>query len=131
MLENWLSYVERIIFRGGCFFAAAAAEFDSRPGAVRDAIAALSKSWLTALGDEIAFAQQEEELIAALDPTQLAFELHAYVQEANWSSKLFNDKTSFLRARKAIANRIASVTQKGPNHMTPPKIQDERSKKHE
>src|SRR5215469_12345345 len=25
-LSNWLSYVERIVFRGGCFFAAASAE---------------------------------------------------------------------------------------------------------
>src|SRR5215469_3534185 len=40
MLERWLGYVERIVFRGGCFFAAASAEFDSRPGAVRDQIAA-------------------------------------------------------------------------------------------
>src|ERR1700740_2756047 len=28
MLENWIGYVERIVFRGGCFFAAASAEFD-------------------------------------------------------------------------------------------------------
>src|SRR5215471_353123 len=43
MLENWIGYVERIVFRGGCFFAAASAEFDSRPGAVRDVIANLTK----------------------------------------------------------------------------------------
>src|SRR5207249_12297374 len=46
MLENWLGYVERIVFRGGCFFAAASAEFDSRPGAVRDQIAELTKAWM-------------------------------------------------------------------------------------
>src|SRR5215470_11915451 len=46
MLENWLGYVERIVFRGGCFFAAASAEFDSRPGLVRDQIAELTRSWL-------------------------------------------------------------------------------------
>ena len=34
ILEHWLEYVERVVFRGGCFFAAASAEFDSRPGAV-------------------------------------------------------------------------------------------------
>ena len=28
MLDNWLGYVERIVFRGGCFFAAVSAEFD-------------------------------------------------------------------------------------------------------
>src|SRR6201987_3311176 len=49
MLESWLGYVERIVFRGGCFFAAASAEFDSRPGKVRDEIASLTKAWLMAL----------------------------------------------------------------------------------
>ena len=46
LLENWLGYVETIVFRGGCFFAAASAEFDSRPGAVRDQIATLTKAWM-------------------------------------------------------------------------------------
>src|SRR6266851_1699626 len=115
MLENWLGYVEKIVFRGGCFFAAAAAEFDSRPGAVRDEVAALSKAWLTALRDEIAFALREKHLGAGVDPTQLAFELHAFVQEANWAFKLFNEKSSFLRARRAIAHRLASASRKsGP-----------------
>jgi AcrR family transcriptional regulator len=115
MLENWLSYVERIVFRGGCFFAAAAAEFDSRPGVIRNEVAALSKAWLTALRDEIAVAQREKELSAFLDPAQLAFALHACVQEANWAFKLFNEKSSFLRARRAIADHLASASHKaGP-----------------
>ncbi len=112
LLENWLSYVEKIVFRGGCFFAAAAAEFDSRPGAVRDEVAALSRAWLTALRNEIAFAQREKHLSRTLDAAQLAFELHAYVQEANWSFKLFNEKSSFLRARRAIADHLASASRK-------------------
>src|SRR5258707_5293267 len=84
-LDGWLSYVERIVFRGGCFFAAASAEFDSRPGVVRDKIATLTKSWLVALQDEIAFAQSRNEIQASVVAQQLAFELHAYVQEANWA----------------------------------------------
>src|SRR5687767_8985814 len=34
--DSWLSYIKRGVFPGGCFFAAASFEFDSRPGAVRD-----------------------------------------------------------------------------------------------
>ena len=110
MLESWLGYVERIVFRGGCFFAAASAEFDSRPGAVRDRIALLTKVWMVALQEEIAFAQSRKEVRPSADPAQLAFELHAYVQEANWAFKLFNDKSAFPRARRAIADRIAVVS---------------------
>jgi len=110
MLENWIGYVERIVFRGGCFFAAASAEYDSRSGPVRDEIASLTKAWLVALEREVGFARSRKEIRASVDPAQLAFELHAYVQEANWAFKLFNDKTAFSRARQAIAGRIAAAT---------------------
>lgn len=110
MLEHWLSYVEGIVFRGGCFFAAASAEFDSRPGAVRDQIAELTKAWIVALQEEITFAQSRKEIQATIRPAQLAFELHAYVQEANWAFKLFDDKSAFPLARRAIADRIASAS---------------------
>jgi AcrR family transcriptional regulator len=110
MLESWIGYVESVVFRGGCFFAAASAEFDSRLGPVRDVIAALTKSWLVALQDEIGFAQSAKQIRASVDPVQLGFELHAYVQEANWAFKLFNDKSAFLLARRAIADRIAAAS---------------------
>jgi AcrR family transcriptional regulator len=112
MLENWIGYVERIVFRGGCFFAAASAEFDSRPGPVRDEIASLTKTWLIALQDEIAFARSAKQVKADVDPVQVAFELHAYVQEANWAFKLFNDKSASSHARQAIASCIDSSSRK-------------------
>ena len=113
MLEHWLGYVERIVFRGGCFFAAASAEFDSRPGRVRNRIAELTKAWMLALQEEIRFAQRQKEISDSVNPAQLAFELHAYVQKANWAFKLFNDKSAFLLARRAIAQRIAMASGKG------------------
>src|ERR1700693_1120191 len=109
MLESWLAYVEQVVFRGGCFFAAASAEFDSRPGPVRDQIARLTKSWLVGLQDEAAVAVSNREFRASIDPAQFAFELHAFVQEANWAFKLFNDKFAFTRAGRAIRNQIASA----------------------
>jgi AcrR family transcriptional regulator len=110
MMNSWLGYVERIVFRGGCFFAAASAEFDSRPGHVHDQIAALTKSWLRAIEEEIIFAQSAGEILAPVDAIQLAFELHAYVQEANWAFKLFSDTSVFMRARHAIASRLSSAS---------------------
>src|ERR1700751_444049 len=114
MLENWLGYVERIVFRGGCFFAAASAEFDSRPGVVRDQIAELTRSWLAALQEEIAVSRLNKELTRSIEPAHLSFELHAYVQEANWAFKLFNDESAFARARRAIHSRLASAGLKRP-----------------
>jgi AcrR family transcriptional regulator len=115
MLEGWLGYVERIVFRGGCFFAAVSAEFDSRPGRVRDEIASLTKAWLMALEAEGAFARKEKQIKASVVPAQLAFELHAYVQEANWAFKLFDDKAAFPRARRAISDRLAEASRGSSN----------------
>jgi AcrR family transcriptional regulator len=106
MLASWLNYVERSIFRGGCFFAAASLEFDSRPGRVRDAVADLTRAWMDALRNEIASAKAQKEIGRATVPAQLAFELHAFVQEANWAYKLFGDRTAFSRARRSIDDRI-------------------------
>jgi len=79
---------------------------------VRDQIAELTKAWQAGLQEEIAFAQSQKEIQASVHPPQLAFELHAYVQEANWAYKLFNDKAAFLLARQAIADRMATVSGK-------------------
>jgi AcrR family transcriptional regulator len=111
MLHHWLDYVEKIVFRGGCFFAAASAEFDSRPGAVRNQIAIHTKAWLVGLEDEIRFAATSGQFRSSVDAAQLAFELHSYVQEANWAFKLFHDKSAFERARRAIAQRIAEASE--------------------
>ena len=109
-LDGWLSYVERIVFRGGCFFAAASAEFDSRPGVVRDKIVELTRAWVTALEEEVRRAQKLKQLSRGASPRQLVFELHAFVQEANWAFKLFDEKDAFARAKAAITDRIARET---------------------
>ncbi len=57
-MENWISYVERGVFPGGCFFAAASLEFDGRPGSVRERIAAATEWWFNAIQEEIDAARR-------------------------------------------------------------------------
>jgi len=106
MLDCWLDYVGRNVFRGGCFFMASAIEFDSRPGQVRDLIAALSRSWLDALENEARHAQTLGQLDKRVDTAQLAFELHALGHEANWYYNIFQDKRAFDQARTGILDRL-------------------------
>ncbi|MCW8220564.1 TetR/AcrR family transcriptional regulator, partial [Streptomyces griseolus] len=47
MCESWLTYSRTRVFRGGCFFYATIAEFDSRKGKVHDALAATQTGWVT------------------------------------------------------------------------------------
>ena len=118
LCEVWLEYVRREVFRGGCFFAAAAAEFDGRPGAVRDRVAAIMKEWLAVLGRSVAEAQAEGQLDPSADPAQLAFELNALEMGANWAYQLHGDRQAFARARSAMVERLRRLaTAKGLPHL--------------
>jgi AcrR family transcriptional regulator len=114
LCDTWLGYVESGVFRGGCFFAAVAAEFDSRPGLVRDRIAEIMKEWLATLRRAVMEAQSAGELAKEVDPTQLAFEFNALELGANWAFQLYGDKQAFARAREAILERLyRQATTKG------------------
>ena len=104
--EAFLSHVERGVFPGGCFFAAAAAEFGTQPGPVRDAVAAQQREWLALLERLAREAQELGELEPGVDPTQLAFELNAVLVAANTSFILQGDAGVFMRARLAIRERL-------------------------
>ena len=82
-------------YTGGCFWAATSAEYDDRPGPVRDAIAASLDTWLAALEREARKAGVEH-------PKRLAFEMYSLVMGANSRYRLTGDKRVFGYAREAI-----------------------------
>jgi AcrR family transcriptional regulator len=77
LVGAWVRYVEQSEYRGGCFFAAASSEFTGRAGPVRELLAELTGGWVAALEREARTAQRLRELPADLDPSALAFRLHA------------------------------------------------------
>jgi AcrR family transcriptional regulator len=93
--DLYLGYMEREVFPGGCFWATVCAEFDNRPGPVRDAVGGGLASWIELLRSEASAAGYE-------DPAQVAFELHSVAQGANAAFQLFDDWGAFERARTAI-----------------------------
>src|SRR5215212_12235685 len=130
LCDVWLEYVRREVFRGGCFFAAAAAEFDGRPGAVRDRVAAIMKEWLAVLGRSVSEAQAEGQLDPATDPAQLSFELNALEMGANWAFQLHGDRQAFARAREAMLERLRRLaTPDGLPLLPPPKRPSGRRKR--
>src|SRR6478609_10711132 len=86
LLEGWLAYSSDRRFPGGCFFARATHEYAARPGAVRDALAQVDEEWVGLIAETIAGAQEAGEIVADVEPTQLAYELDAYLDSANLRS---------------------------------------------
>jgi AcrR family transcriptional regulator len=109
LCESFLSYIERRVFPGGCFFAAAMAEFDGKaPGPVRDRIAECQQQWMDTLEQAARDAQAGRQLPAGSDPAQLAFELEGALLTANWYFHLYADPGFLDRARRAVQGRLAS-----------------------
>ena len=114
MMEAWIAYIDEIEYRGGCFFAAAANEFGSQPGPVRDRVATYTKRWMDLLEAEARTAVRQREILPDTDPRQLAFALHAFVQEANLCRRLLGDERAFERARGCVADTLARVRLDSP-----------------
>ncbi|HEY7629496.1 MAG TPA: TetR/AcrR family transcriptional regulator [Thermoleophilaceae bacterium] len=106
LCEGFLSHVERGVFPGGCFFSSVAAELDTRPGPVRDRIAAFQGAWIKRMVSALTAAQRRGEIDSAADPEQLTFELNALLAQANAMFVLYGDRKVFGFARKAIRARL-------------------------
>ena len=46
LCDRFLAYSQRGVFPWGCFFFSVAAEYDAKPGRLRDEIAAARRGWL-------------------------------------------------------------------------------------
>jgi AcrR family transcriptional regulator len=102
LVDAWIDYSEGRVFSGGCFFAAAAAEYRARPGVVRDAIAAQMLRWHEFIAGAVTRAMATGELPADTEPPQLAFEISALLDAANDASLLHDTAAPYVRARTAI-----------------------------
>ena len=85
----------------------AAAEFDNRPGPVRDLIAETMGMWMGLLVEQAERALERGELAPGTDPAQLAWELHAFGLALNWDRQLNGAarRAQRRRGRRARAAR--------------------------
>lgn len=90
LIERWIDYAETPLFAGGCFQGANLNEFDSRPGPVRDSLAANQREWVDVLARELRYAIDAGE-IADLDADLVAFQIDAVLRSANTAMRLGDD----------------------------------------
>src|SRR5262249_27898510 len=84
LANSFLSYLERRVFPGGCFFAAVVAELDTRPGPARDRVVEVLNSWLSLLRQCILDTQTLGELDPQAQVDQVVFEIQAMLLAANF-----------------------------------------------
>jgi AcrR family transcriptional regulator len=108
--EMFLSYLERQVFPGGCFFAAAQAEFDTHSGPVREKLAEVHRSWLGYLERQVRAGQENGEINSDEDPAQLVFELKAMLSMANSVFVLQREQEALDRAWRGYRARLAAAS---------------------
>lgn len=108
LMRNGLIYSRDRVFSGGCFFAATAADVDSKPGPVSDAVRAGLSDWYDYVGMQIRYAVEAGELEVD-DIEVLAFELIALDDQANSRSLLMRDERPYELAAAAMRGRLRAA----------------------
>jgi AcrR family transcriptional regulator len=100
MAESYLDQLQD--YSGGCFWASTSAEYDDRPGPVRDAIAASLDAWIAEL-------ERQARAAGVENPARFAFELYSLVMGANSRYRLSGREAVFDYAREAIDRLLAEL----------------------
>jgi AcrR family transcriptional regulator len=111
--EAFFDHLQRRTFPGGCFFVGAALEMGTRPGPVKEAVAAFQAGFVDLIRGFAATAVEQNELPAGEDPGQLAFELNGIILAADANFVLHDDPAVLDLARQVVHRRL------GPAGATP------------
>jgi AcrR family transcriptional regulator len=104
--EAFFEYLRSRTFPGGCFFASAALEMGTRPGPVKERVAAVQAEFDGLVRGFAATAVEQRELPAGEDPTRLAFELHGIMLAADSDFVLRDDATVLDMAGQIVRRRL-------------------------
>ena len=102
--EAFFEHLERHTFP--CFLASAALEVGSRPGPVRDLIAAFQSRFGALIRGFAAAAVARKELPVGEDPDRLAFELNGIMLAAHTNFVLHDDPAVLTLARQIVHQRL-------------------------
>jgi AcrR family transcriptional regulator len=103
LFGNWTKRTSAEI-DSGCLYISGAAEFDDRPGPVRDALASMVKTWLMAVHRTVVQARDEGHLASDMDAEQMVFELHGLILALQYEARFLRSSKSLARTHKGFEN---------------------------
>ena len=103
LFANWTKRTSAEI-DSGCLYISGAAEFDDRPGPVRDALASSVKTWLAAVYRAVAQARDEGHLNADIDAEQMVFEIHGLILALQYEARFLRSSKSLDRTARGFQN---------------------------
>jgi len=114
LIDAKLGYLEGNEFEGGCLFISTAAEYQGRPGPIRDLVAETMSAWRDVLIEQARIARERGELSRGVDLDDLVWQLLAFELAFNWDWRLNESPQAIEHARAAARTRLhAAATAKG------------------
>jgi AcrR family transcriptional regulator len=107
MFEHWLDWTIASNLPGGCIMIAAAAEYDDRPGPIRDAVIANQHRGNAVTRKAVRLAIEEGHLKRDTDPEQITFELLGIVLATHNHRRLLGDREARKRALTAFDQLVS------------------------
>ena len=105
MYGRWIDRIS-VEISSGCIYVSGAAEYDDRPGPIRDELVGMIRSWQAELVRAIKQAIEVGHLRADTDPAQLVFVLQGFVLSVHFNTRLMHNKDSVTRARAGFSQLI-------------------------
>ncbi len=102
LFVNWLDWTESAQLPGGCPMIGGAAEFDDKPGAVRDTLASGQRNWAETLKRAARQAIEEGQLAKDTDPEQISFEMFGIALVVHHHRRLLGYRKARERALAAL-----------------------------
>lgn len=107
--EAFFAHLERRTLPGSCFMASAALEMSTRPGPVKDLIAAFQAQFGELIRGFAAAAIARNELSASENPDRLAFELNGIMLATDTNYVLHDDPAVLDLARQIVRQRLGDT----------------------
>jgi len=108
--DAFFDYLMRRTFPGGCFFAGAVLVMGTRPGPVKERVAAFQGGFAAQIRQFVVTGLERHELPADEDPDALTFELNGIILAANANFVLHEDPAALDMARNVVRRRLGIAT---------------------
>ena len=107
LFGRWLDWTLESGLPGGCIMISAAAEYDDRPGPIRDAVIANQHRGHAITQKAVRLAVEEGHLAAGTDPEQISFEMLGIVLASHNHRRLLGDREARKRALTAFEELVS------------------------
>ncbi len=114
LFTHWMKRVA-VEIQSGCIFISGSAEFDDRPGPVRDALVSAVQTWLVAVKRAVSQAKETGELSLDADEHQIVFEIHGLILAIHFEARFLKTPGAIDRAQLGFEHMLSRYVRPIPN----------------